>query len=256
MRFVELLLLRLVLWLGLPLALLVLMVGPRRFGRAMQRAWRWLTDRRLDPEEVLTRIVREHQEHVAALKNALTQAETAEQDINRNLGASEKNCANLEREARQLAKEADDLGARAALYKLNLERRAVETFREQRDRQQSHIRDGRRRLYLLELQLRQYEVGRSILLSQLAEAKTVEQQLDIANRFDPFSAVANWEKAEGVVLEKTLSARAVERVLADTTDVALAANPVPIDEAGLDSQLEALKAGLKPTPSNNEDHPA
>jgi phage shock protein A len=256
MRFVELLALRVVLWLGLPLLLVVLVVGPRRFWRALQRSWNWLWDKRLEPEEVLTRIVHQHQEHVKALQSALAQAEAAEQDIGRNMSCSEKNCAKLENEARQLAQQADDLGARAALYKLNLERRAVETFREQRERQQAHIRDGRRRLYLLELQLRQYEVGRSILLSQLAEAKTVEQQLDIANRFDPFSAVANWEKAEGAVQEKALTARAVERVLADTADLPMAGSAMPIDEAGLDAQLKALKAGLQPAKAKNEDHSA
>ena len=132
MRFVELLALRVVLWLGLPLLLVVLVVGPRRFWRALQRSWNWLWDKRLEPEEVLTRIVHQHQEHVKALQSALAQAEAAEQDIGRNMSCSEKNCAKLENEARQLAQQADDLGARAALYKLNLERRAVETFREQR----------------------------------------------------------------------------------------------------------------------------
>ena len=30
-----------------------------------------------------------------------------------------------------------------------------------------------------------------------AEAQTLEQQYAIANNFDPFSAIANWQQAEG-----------------------------------------------------------
>ena len=39
--------------------------------------------------------------------------------------------------------------------------------------------------------LRQYDVGRSILLTQLAQAEKFEQQYAIAGHFDPFNAVAN-----------------------------------------------------------------
>jgi hypothetical protein len=85
-----------------------------------------------------------------------------------------------------------------------------------------HITEARRRLYLWELQLRQYEVGKSILLSQLAEAKSVQQQYAIASNFDPFSAVANWKRAEGVVQEKAQNARAAEQVFADLAEMPLA----------------------------------
>src|SRR5262249_47271727 len=104
--------------------------------------------------------------------------------------------------------------------------------------------ESRRRLYLVELQLRQYEVGRSILLSQLAEAQTVEQQYAIANNFDPFSAVANWQQAEGMVQEKALTARAAEQVYTDIAEIPLAGQPVQVDSAALDAQLAELKASL------------
>ena len=92
--------------------------------------------------------------------------------------------------------------------------------------------------------MRQYEVGRSILLSQLAEAQTVEQQYAIASNFDPFSAVANWQQAEGMVQEKALSARAVEQVYTDTAEMPLAGQPAQVDPAALDAQLAALKNEL------------
>jgi hypothetical protein len=112
------------------------------------------------------------------------------------------------------------------------------------DRQRQHITDARRRLYLLELQLRQYELGRSILLSQLAQAKTVQEQFEIAHRFDPFSAIANWQKAEGMVQEKTRSAHAVEQVALDTADMPLAVQPAQVDPVVLDAQLAELKERL------------
>ena len=102
--------------------------------------------------------------------------------------------------------------------------------------------DARRRLHLLELQLRQYEVGRSILLSQLAEAQTVEQQYAIAKDFDPFSAVAEWKQAEGMVHEKALTARAVEQVYTDVADIPLTGQPPQVDPALLETQLAELKA--------------
>jgi phage shock protein A len=239
-----LLVFRLVLWLGLPLALLVMVLGPLRVWRAVKRGWTWLWRKRLDPEDILTQVVRQHEQHIDAVRRALSRSETAEADIRRNIGRSKENIAGLEEEARANVLHGDDLGARAALYKVNLERLAVNSFQEQLTRQREHIAEARRRLYLLELQLRQYEVGRSILLSQLAEAKTVEQQYAIANNFDPFSAVAHWQQAEGMVQEKALTARAVEQVYNDVAEMPLAGQPAQVDPAALDAQLAALKTQL------------
>src|SRR5207245_2039777 len=155
-----------------------------------------------------------------------------------------ENIAALDEEARHQVLRGDDLGARAALYKVNLEKLAVNSFEEQLQRQRQLIADARRRLYLLELRLRQYEVGRSILLSQLAEAKTVEQQYAIASAFDPFNAVADWQQAEGMVEEKAINASAARRVFADTADLA-AGEPVGEESpSALEAQLAQLKSQL------------
>jgi phage shock protein A len=247
-----LLLIRLVLWIGLPLVLLVLALGPIRVWRAVRRCWTLLWRKRLDPEQILTQVVQQHEDHIDAMRKALSRSETAEADIKRNIAKSKENIAGLEEEARANVIHGDDLGARAALYKVNLERLAVNSFQEQLTRQRQHIAEARRRLYLLELQLRQYEVGRSILLSQLAEAKTVEQQYAIANNFDPFSAVAHWQQAEGMVQEKALTARAVEQVYNDVAEMPLAGQPAQVDPHALDEQLAALKTELaKIGPSAN-----
>ena len=129
----------------------------------------------------------------------------------------------------------------AALFKLNLEQQAVENYRRQSERQQALIADSRKRLFQIELQLRQYEVGRSILLSQLAQAKTVEQQYAIAQEFDPFNAIATWREAEGLVHEKAIQAQAIERVYNDIHE------PAPLeaaDAAAIEAQLAELKARL------------
>jgi phage shock protein A len=234
-------LLRALAWGGLPVLLLVLGIGPRRVWNAVKKGWSWLWTRRLDPEEALTQVVQGHQKHVADLRDVLARAEAAEQDIGQHLKTSETNIAALEKEARQLAAKGDDLGARAALYRLNLERAAVDSFRQQGDRQRDHIADLRRHLYLMDLRLRQYEVGRKILLAQLAEAKTVEQQAAVAARFDPFNAVADWQRAEGIVQDKALTTRARARVYADLAEAPLTAQPARVDPAELDAQLAALK---------------
>lgn len=246
MGIIETYLIRLVLLFGLPLILLMLVVGPRRLWSGVKRAWQWVTQKRLDPEEILTQVVQQHQQHVAAVRRAVAQAEIAEAELVRNLEQSETSVATLERDAREHASHQDALGAQADLYKLNLERMAIESFRGQLERQRKLMAESRRRLYLLELQLRQYEVGRSILLSQLAEAETAEQQYAIANQFDPFNAVADWQKAEGLVQEKALTARAMERVFADTADMAVPGQPT-IDPAVLEAQLAELRADLDRT---------
>ena len=242
MPFVEYVLLRVILWVGLPLLLGVIAVGPRRVWGGVKRAWHWLWKRRLDPEEALTQVVQGHQKHVTALREVLSRCEAAEAEIARNIRQSDENIAALDDEARKKATQGDDLGARAVLYKLNLERAAVDSFRQQLERQRYHIAEVRRHLFLVELQLRQYEVGRSILLSQLAEAQTIEQQADIAAHFDPFNAVANWKKAEGLVQEKAVNARAVERVYADMAEMPMTVQPPPTEPAALDAQLAELKA--------------
>jgi phage shock protein A len=241
----DLFLLRVLVWVGVPLLLVALAVGPARSWRLVRRLWGWLEDRRHEPTEVLNRVVREHEKSIKALRDVLHQAEAAQNEIVRNMRRSEESLTALEQEARRAAAADDDLGARAALYKLNLERLAVQGFREQQAQQKLRIDQARRRLHLLELQLRQYEVGRSILLSQLAEAKTVEQQYALASQFDPFSAVAAWVRAEGSVQQAAQSARAAEQVYQDTADLPLSGQPVRIEPELLDAQLAELKAQMR-----------
>jgi phage shock protein A len=255
MPFVEFFLLRLFIWLGLLSALVALAVGPRRLWRGMKRAWAVAWRKRLDPEEILTRVVEQHQQHVKAVRAASGQAEQAEAAIREHLRQSEEHVTTLAAEATRLAEMGDELRARAALYKINLERSAIENFREQLTRQCGMVAESRHRLYLLELQLRQYEVGRSILLSQLAQAEKVEEQYAIARRFDPFNAVANWQKAEGLVQEKALNARAIERVYADTSELAAAGPPTTIDAVVLEAQLAELRAQLKAANRLNNGQP-
>jgi phage shock protein A len=253
MGMLELLVVRLVLWVGLPLTLVVLALGPRRVLRDVTLIWRWFTRRRLDPQEILTHVVRQHEQHVKAVAKLLADEEAAEKAVVANLAESQSKLTSLEDQARKLAQDGDDLGARAAVYKLNLERAAAANFVSQLARQRELIEDTRRRFYQLELQLRQYEVGRSILLSQLAAAEKVEQQYAIARQFDPFNAVANWQQAEGLVQQKSASAKAIERVYSDTADVthnaALSASPLAVDPAALEAELARLR-GQWPAPTN------
>jgi phage shock protein A len=241
----EVFLLRILVWVGIPLLLITIAFGPSRTWRVFRRLWAWVDDRRHEPTEVLNRVVREHEKNISQLKGVLAQSEIAQTEIVRNMRKSEENLTALEREAKGLAAVDDDLGAKAALYKLNLEQLAVQGFKEQLASQKQRIDQARRRLHLLELQLRQYEVGRSILLAQLAEAKTVEQQYALANQFDPFSAVAAWTHAEGSVQQAAQNARAAEQVFNDTADLPLNGQPVRIDPELLDRQLAELKAQLR-----------
>ena len=218
MRFFELLLVRSVLFVGLPVLLVLLAVGPQRFWKNMKWGWTRLWRRRLEPEEIFTQVVNQYEKLVASLRDVLAQSEIAEKKILQNLATSERNVTALDVETKELANAQDELGARAALYKLNLEQQAMLSFREQLSQLRGQIAESRKRLFMVELQLRQYEVGRSILLTQLAEAKGVEQQYAIASHFDPFNAVADWQRAEGMVHEKALFARAKARVHNDTSE--------------------------------------
>jgi hypothetical protein len=241
MPLLEVLLVRLLIWVGVPLLLLFLAVGPTQ----LRRAWRWLTDRRQDPAAIFNQVVGAHQEKIRALREVLKQGEAALADIRQNARKSEVNIGMLEKEAREQVEHNDDFGARASLSKLNLERLAVQGFREQQAALQERLTQTRRRLHLLELQLRQYEVGRSILLAQLAEARTVEQQYALANQFDPFSAIAAWQKAQGAVNQAAQEARAAERVYTDTADLPLSGTPLRVEPDVIESQLAELKNQAK-----------
>ena len=241
MRFIELFLLRAFLLVGLPLLLAVLLVGPQRLWNAVKRGWHWLWQRRMEPEEILAQVVRQHETSVEAAKHVIAQAEAAEQEILRGIEQSEHNVATLEAESQKLASSGDEEGAKEALYRLNLEKLALDNFRRQLAEQRRVIAENRRRRFLLELQLRQYEVGRSILLSQLAEAEQVEQQYAIARQFDPFNAVADWQRAEAAVQEKAINARALERVQSDIAEMATNHNN-EVDPSVVEAQLAELRA--------------
>ena len=125
MRFFELLLVRGVLWVGLPILLVVLAVGPQRFLNGLKRGWRWLWQRRLEPEQILSQVVKQYETLVVSLKDVLAKAEVAEQEIVDNIATSETNVTDLEAETKERVAAKDDLGARAAVYKLNLEQQAL-----------------------------------------------------------------------------------------------------------------------------------
>lgn len=241
-RFIEVVLLYGVIAPGLLALLVTLAVGPSRAWRTLRSGWNWLVRRRLEPEEILTQVVKQYATLVEGLRKTLAKAEAAEQAILQSVHQSEKNLAELELEAEQAASSNDDLHARAVLFKLNIERQALESFCRNLDEQRGQILDIRKHLYLVELQLRQYEVGRSILISELAKAQTAEQQFKIASEFDPFSAVASWKQAEGMVHEKSLNARAAGRVAADLAEaVGSAPAETQVDPSALEVELEELK---------------
>jgi len=232
---------RLFLWVVLPLALVVVAVGPGRVAAWFRGVWDWVWVGKLSPAEVLDRVVREHQSKIARLRQVLEQSDRTQADLQDNLRASEENIAALEAEARAAVLRDDDDEARAALAKIALERQAIAAFAAQRKHHKERITAARRRLHRLELQLRQYEVGRAILLDRLAEAKTVEEQYALANTFDPTGAVAEWQRAEGDVQEAAENARAVEQVLDDTADLPLGSEPARLDPAEIDAELARLK---------------
>lgn len=241
MRLIELFLLRTFLLVGLPLLLAVLLVGPRRLWNGVKRGWKWLWTKRLEPEEILAQVVKQHEESVVAIRHVIEQAEAAEKEIRHGIEQSEQNVAALETESARLATGNDEEAAKEVLYRLSLEKLALESFREQLARQRQVIAENRRRRFMLELQLRQYEVGRSILLSQLAEAEQVEQQYTIARQFDPFNAMADWQRAEAAVQEKALNAKALERVQSDIAELSAGASP-DVDPSLLEAQLAYLRA--------------
>src|SRR5437763_17154562 len=121
----ELLLLRLLVWVGLPVLLVVVAVGPGRAWGQVRRLWAWIEDRRHEPTEVLNRVVQEHQKNIKLVRDMLAQAESAQGETLRNVRRSEESITSLEREARTAVGGDDELGARAARYTLNLERLAI-----------------------------------------------------------------------------------------------------------------------------------
>jgi phage shock protein A len=215
MRLFEYLILRGLLFVGVPVLLVVMAVGPARCREILGRLWSQLWQRKQEPEEVIEQVVKQYREMVRVLEQTLDRARIADEALDRNIRQSEGNLASLESEAHAAAKRNDEMTAKGIVAKATLERQALEVFRDQRARHARQIDEIRSNLHATELQLRQYEVGRELLLSQLAEAKSVEQQYRIASEFDPFSAVANWRKAETMVEEKQITARVMSRVAAD-----------------------------------------
>ena len=61
MPFVEYFLLRLLLWGGLLFALVALAIGPRKLRSSFKRMWSIVFRKRLDPEEILTNVVLQHE---------------------------------------------------------------------------------------------------------------------------------------------------------------------------------------------------
>src|ERR1700722_20476086 len=96
MGFFEFVFMRLILWVAVPLGLVVLLIGPGKVKRWFKQFGSWLWDKRLDPEQILTEVVRQHEKHIAALRKALARSETAEAEITRNISKSSENIPGLE----------------------------------------------------------------------------------------------------------------------------------------------------------------
>lgn len=239
--FFVVVLLRLIVWVGIPIFLLFVLVGPSRFGRGFGQFWNWLINNRHDPAAVIQRVVQQYEKQVGVMRTALHQAESTLAQIRKSIQTSDRNICEQEQEARRSVKVGDEDSARAALARRQLEELARKTFEAQRNHEQQRVTHIRRRLHLLELQLRQYEVGRSILLSKLAEARTVQEQYTLANHFDPFSAVAQWEQVEGTVKDEAEHARVIEQVLSDTAHMPLNQHHAHLDPNVIEMQLASLK---------------
>ena len=104
----ELFLLRVLVWVVVPVLLVVAAIGPARCSRMLHKLWSWFVDSRHEPTDVLNRVVSGHETSIQALREVLRQAEAAQADIVRNNRRSEDNITAGEEEAlRDLA--GDDL---------------------------------------------------------------------------------------------------------------------------------------------------
>lgn len=217
---------------------------PNPMPSGMEIIFNWFWDGRQEPTAILNHVIRQLHQNINALQRLLQQAESTQQEIVTNRQRSEETIHTLEAEARILAMKKDDTGACNSLAKLHLERMALNNFDSQLARHEQRIVETRRPLHLLELQYRQYEVGKSNLLGQLAEAKTLEQEFALVNEFDLTGAVAAWQQAEGTVAEATQNVLAQEKVYQDTSDFPLGNQPLRVDPEIIENQLNQLKTDV------------
>src|SRR5215471_14768633 len=103
MQFVELIALRLVLLVGLPLLACVLIFGPARVEKRLVRAWNWFWGKRYEPEQLLRRVVEKQHELIAARRRLAERAESTLAELAASLRRSETEIANLETKAKRLA---------------------------------------------------------------------------------------------------------------------------------------------------------
>ena len=91
----EVLLLRLLVWVGVPLFLIAIAIGPSRTWRIFRRVWAWVDDRRHEPTEVLNRVVSEHEKSIRQLKDVLSQTEAAQAEMHQKLARAGKGGASI-----------------------------------------------------------------------------------------------------------------------------------------------------------------
>jgi len=77
-------LMRVFVWVVVPLLLIAGAVGPARSWRLLRKTWGWFEDRRPEPTEVLDHVVREHEKNLRALREVLQQPEAAQAEIAHN----------------------------------------------------------------------------------------------------------------------------------------------------------------------------
>ena len=152
-RLFEYLILRGLLFVGVPIMLFALAVGPARCRAIASRFWAQIWQRKQEPEEVIEQVVQQYRVMVGSLNQTLEKAHAADATLERNIEQSEANLATLDGEAREAAGRGDDLNAKGVLFKSNLERQALAAFSEQRTRHARQIDEIRRNLYAAELQL-------------------------------------------------------------------------------------------------------
>ena len=68
----------------MPTILIVLAIGPARIANAWRGLTRSLFDGKHEPADVLDRVVRQHRQHINALKAVIDQAESARGDVDAN----------------------------------------------------------------------------------------------------------------------------------------------------------------------------
>ncbi len=197
-----------------------------------------------DPEKILEQTIRDMQEDLVQLRQAVATAIASQKRMERQYEQAQQNVDEWQRRAELAMRNNDENLAREALVRKKTFAETAQGFKRQLDDQTHQVNILRTNMTKLESKISEAKTKKDMLIARAKSAQASQQISEVLGKVNTTSSFAAFERMEEKV--NTLEARsaAVAEISGDTLESKFAKLESGTD-ADVDAELALLKASVK-----------